>query len=182
MARRVTGAGSGGAARGAGAARSAQAGTGDLPGQRGSKALLRDLNVNLLIELVRQHGPISRADLARQSELSAPTVSAIVAELLRRGIFSEVALAPSSGGRPPVLLQLDPMAGYVVGIKLRGDGLTTVVCDLEANVAASVELDGSFVANPQAALAAIEQAARQVLATGGSRGPRCSASGSACRA
>ncbi len=141
-------------------------GTGDLPGQRGSRALLRDLNVNLLIELVRQGGPISRADLARQSELSAPTVSAIVAELLRRGIFSEVALAPSSGGRPPVLLRLDPKAGYVVGIKLRGDGLTTVVCDLEANVAASAERDGQFIADPDAALAAIEQATRQVLREG----------------
>jgi predicted NBD/HSP70 family sugar kinase len=62
-----------------------------------------------------------------------------------------------------VLLQLDPSAGYVVGIKLRGDGLTTVVCDLEANVAASAEVAGSFVADPEAALAAIEQATRQVL-------------------
>ncbi|HET7016423.1 MAG TPA: ROK family protein [Streptosporangiaceae bacterium] len=166
MAGRTTGAGPGDAARGASRARSAQAETAALPGQRGSKALLRDLNVNLLIELVRQLGPISRADLARQSELSAPTVSAIVAELLQRGIFSEVALAPSSGGRPPVLLQLDPKAGYVVGIKLRGDGLTTVVCDLEANIAASAELDGSFVANPEGALAAIEQATRQVLRDG----------------
>lgn len=138
-------------------------GTGELPGQRGSRELLRDLNVSLLIELVRQAGPVSRADLARRSELSPATVSGIVGELLRRGIFSEVAVAPSSGGRPPVLLQLDPSAGYVVGIKLRGDGLTTVVCDLEANVAASGEVTGTFVADPEAALAAIEQATRQVL-------------------
>ena len=65
--------------------------TEDLPGRRGSRSLLRDLNVSLLIELVRRFGPISRADLARQSHLSAPTVSAIVAHLLERGIFSEVA-------------------------------------------------------------------------------------------
>jgi N-acetylglucosamine repressor len=134
-----------------------------LPGQRGSRELLRDLNVSLLIELVRQAGPISRADLARRSELSPPTVSGIVAELLRRGIFSEVALAPSSGGRPPVLLRLDPGAGYVVGIKLRGDGLTTVVCDLEANVVATAEVAGAFVADPAAALTAIERATRQIL-------------------
>ena len=59
-------------------------------------------------------------------------MSAIVGQLLERGHFSEVEVAPSSGGRPPVLLQLNPTAGYVVGIKLRGDGLTTVVCDLDA--------------------------------------------------
>src|ERR1700722_7041566 len=98
-----------------------------LPGRRGSHSHLRDLNVSLLIELARLSGPISRAELARQSQISAPTVSAIAAELLERGIFSEVEVAPSSGGRPPILLELNPKAGYVVGIKLRLDGLTTVV-------------------------------------------------------
>src|ERR1700689_3675514 len=98
----------------------------ELPSRRGSHAHLRDLNVSLLIELARRSGPISRADLARQSQMSAPTVSAIVAPLLERGILSEVQVAPSSGGRPPILLQLNPKAGYVVGIKLRADRLTTV--------------------------------------------------------
>src|ERR1700678_1445249 len=86
--------------------------------RRGSRSLLRDLNVSLLIELVRRSGTISRADLARQSLLSAPTVSTIVDKLLERGILIEVSTAPSSGGRPPVLLSVDPKAGYVVGIKL----------------------------------------------------------------
>ncbi|HEY7146410.1 MAG TPA: ROK family protein [Streptosporangiaceae bacterium] len=162
MARRAGGTGPGEAAGGRPGGRDRAEVTG-LPGQRGSRALLRDLNVSLLIELVRQAGPVSRADLARRSELSAPTVSGIVAELLRRGIFTEVAVAPSSGGRPPILLQLDPRAGYVVGIKLRGDGLTNVVCDLEANVVAAAEVPGAFVADPEAALTAIEHATRQML-------------------
>ena len=71
--------------------------------RRGSRSLLRDLNVSLLIELVRRAGTVSRADLARQSRLSAPTVSNIVDKLIKRGIFNEVssrrraAVAP----RPP---------------------------------------------------------------------------------
>jgi len=85
--------------------------------RRGSRSLLRDLNVSLLIELVRRAGTVSRADLARQSRLSAPTVSTIVDKLIQRGIFNEVSMAPSSGGRPPVLLSIDPKAGYVVGIR-----------------------------------------------------------------
>src|ERR1019366_1584385 len=66
---------------------------------RASRSLLRDINVGLIIELVRQAGSISRADLARQSQLSAPTVSAIIDQLLRRGIVVETTIAPSSGGR-----------------------------------------------------------------------------------
>src|SRR3984957_9339735 len=108
--------------------------------QRASRSLLRDLNVSLLIELVRRSGTISRADLARQSLLSAPTVSTIVDKLLDRGILIEVSTAPSSGGRPPILLSVDPKAGSVVGIKLRGDGVTTVICALDAQIVATQEL------------------------------------------
>ena len=131
--------------------------------RRGSRSLLRDLNVSLLIELVRRAGTVSRADLARQSSLSAPTVSTIVDKLIKRGIFNEVSIAPSSGGRPPVLLSIDPKAGYVIGIKLRADGLTTVVCDLDAQIVATRETDTSLIGNPAAAILAIEQATLRVL-------------------
>jgi len=87
--------------------------------RKGLPIIVEDLNVGLLIELVRRAGSISRADLARQSLLSAATVSTIVDKLLERGILIEVSTAPSSGGRPPVLLSVDPKAGFVVGIKLR---------------------------------------------------------------
>lgn len=130
---------------------------------RASRSLLRDINVGLLIELVRQAGSISRAELARQSQLSAPTVSAIVEHLLERGIVIETNTAPSSGGRPPVLLSVDPKAGYVVGIKLRGDGLTTVVCDIDAEIIASRDYYVPLVGDPVAAIAAIEHETRRVL-------------------
>jgi predicted NBD/HSP70 family sugar kinase len=85
--------------------------------------------------------------------------------LLDRGIFIEVAMAPSNGGRPPVLLKVDPKAGYVIGIKLRGDGLTTVVCDLDAQVMATEETPISLIGDPAAAIQAIEEATRKALRT-----------------
>ncbi len=131
--------------------------------QRGSRALMRELNVSLLIELVRSAGSTSRAELARQSQLSAPTVGTIVDHLIERGILVEVALAPSNGGRPPVLLSIDATAGYVIGIKLRGDGLTTVICDLEAKVVATREFPVSLVGDPDGAMHAILSEVRGVL-------------------
>jgi N-acetylglucosamine repressor len=130
---------------------------------RASRSLLRDFNVSLLIELVRRAGSISRAELARRSQLSAPTVSAIVDHLLKRGIVIETTTAPSSGGRPPVLLSVDPKAGYVVGIKLRGDGVTTVVCDLDAQIVSSNERYIPLVGEPMAALDAIEEETHRAL-------------------
>jgi len=107
--------------------------------QRASRSLLRDLNVGLLIELVRRAGSISRADLARQSLLSAATVSTIVDKLLERGILIEVSTAPSSGGRPPVLLSVDPKPDSFVD-QTSGDGVTTVICDLAAQIVVTQEL------------------------------------------
>jgi N-acetylglucosamine repressor len=130
---------------------------------RASRSLLRDFNVGLLVELVRRAGSISRAELARQSQLSAPTVSAIVDHLLKRGIVIETTTAPSSGGRPPVLLSVDPKAGYVVGIKLRGNGLTTVVCDLDAQIVSSNERYMPLVGDPVAALDVVEEETRRAL-------------------
>jgi N-acetylglucosamine repressor len=135
--------------------------------RRGSRALLRDLNSSLLIELVRESRPISRAELARQSGLSAPTVSTIVGRLIERGILVEVAIAPANGGRPPVLLDINSAGGYVIGIKLRGDGLTTVVCDLDAGVVASIEAAAALVNNPAAALTAIEEETKRALRVAG---------------
>jgi len=130
---------------------------------RASRSLLRDFNVSLLIELVRRSESISRAELARQSRLSAPTVSAIIDDLLKRGIVIETTTAPSSGGRPPVLLSLNAKGGYVVGIKLRGDGLTTVVCNLDTEIVASRDLYVPLIGDPIAAIEAIEEETRRVL-------------------
>src|ERR1700738_547328 len=69
-----------------------------------SRDLMRDLNASLIVNLVKQQGPISRADLARQSRLSPATVSGITGRLVRSEILSEIAVGPSNGGRPPALL------------------------------------------------------------------------------
>jgi len=79
-------------------------------------------------------GPVQYLErISRDKSLSAATVSTIVDKLLERGILIEVSTAPSSGGRPPVLLSVDPKAGFVVE-STSGDGVTTVICDLAARL------------------------------------------------
>ncbi len=134
---------------------------------KANRDLMRDLNTNLVVNLVKTDGSVSRAELARQSQLSPATITGIVGRLLRTGILSEVAIGPSKLGRPPVLLRLNQRAGYVVGIKLTEYGLTTVVTNLAAEVVHSAESATPLVGNPQAALTAIEAAVRDALAKSG---------------
>ncbi|TMD04217.1 MAG: ROK family protein [Chloroflexi bacterium] len=135
--------------------------------QKANRDLMRDLNTSLVVNLVKGGGPISRAELARQSKLSPATITGIVARLVRLGVLSELAIGPSKLGRPPVLLRLNERAGYVIGIKLKEHGLTTVVTNLAAEVVHSAESDTHLIGDPQAALVAIEDAVRHSLTESG---------------
>lgn len=91
---------------------------------------LRVQNSRTLLGLVRDHEPCSKADLARLSGLSAPTVAAAVAELSERGLLEVVGEGPSSGGRPPELLRFRPEHRFVAAADIGGTRLRMMVADL----------------------------------------------------
>lgn len=105
----------------------------------GSKALIREINEALVLAELRRESLLSRADIARSTGLSSPTVTAITARLIDRGLIEQRATGASAGGRPPVLLGLRPTAGYVVGIKLTATRAIGVLTDLDANVVARTD-------------------------------------------
>src|SRR5215218_5695789 len=65
-------------------------------------ALMRELNERIVLGLLRQEGPISRAELARRSNLSRSTVSSIIATLLALDVVHETGIGDSHGGRRPI--------------------------------------------------------------------------------
>lgn len=74
----------------------------------GRPRLLRDFNAQHILRLLRLYGPCSRADLARYSGLSAPTISSGVAFLKENGLVDPMGPGPSKGGRPPIFSVLTP--------------------------------------------------------------------------
>ena len=110
---------------------------------------LRDANRIRVVDELRRHGHLSRADLARLTGLSATTITALVGELLERRMVIEETergadpVPPAGRGRPPVLLRLDPAAGGAVGIDFGHRHLRVAVADLSRTVLAerSAELD-----------------------------------------
>lgn len=95
---------------------------------------MRAINRSVILNSIKANGPIGRADVARATELSPATVTAITAELIDEGFVYEKAAGDSSGGRPPILLAINPLGGYVVGIKLMEDHAIGALTDLEANI------------------------------------------------
>ena len=97
--------------------------------------LIRRHNGKRILDAVRHHGPISRVALAHHSELSAPTVSALVEHLLkRRGLLRRVGKGVSSGGRRPLIVDFNESYGYVAGIDIGSRSLRFALADLRGKV------------------------------------------------
>jgi len=101
---------------------------------RGNRRLIKEINRNLVLNLIKSRGPISRTEIAKLSGLSLATISGITAELIEKGLVHETGAGESTGGRRPVLLRLNPEAGFVVGLKLMEQAIAGAVTDLDASV------------------------------------------------
>ncbi|HUA43381.1 MAG TPA: ROK family protein [Streptosporangiaceae bacterium] len=106
------------------------------PGQAARPQLLRALNEQLLLQHIRQLGPCSRAELARMSGLSKPTVSLALANVERSGLVREAGQRTGVPGRSAVLYEVRPEAGYVLGLDIGRQYLRGAVADLTSDVRA----------------------------------------------
>ncbi len=95
---------------------------------------LRESNEIKLLHIIRDRQPISRADLVKETGLRAGTVSVIVNRLLRAEIVSEGEAAPSSGGRPPTYLEVNPDKAHVIGINIGVEQTLYGVSDFNGQV------------------------------------------------
>ena len=94
---------------------------------------IRDINRQIVLNYVRELGPISRADIARETALQRSTISLIVDELRVDGLIEEVS-GESTGGRPPSLLSLRTADAVAIGVDL-GTVKTVIACsDLAGRV------------------------------------------------
>ncbi len=90
---------------------------------------LRSINRRIVLNYIRESGPISRSEIAKQTALQRSTVSLIVNELRKEGMIKEV-YGQSSGGRPPILLSLQTMRAVALGIAMTTINTTVVTSDL----------------------------------------------------
>lgn len=100
----------------------------------GNRQLIRALNRSAVLNTVKSRGPIGRAEIARRTGLSPATVSSLTADLIERQLILETEPGESSGGRRPILLEINPGGGYVVGIKLTESHIIAALINLEAQV------------------------------------------------
>ena len=128
---------------------------------------VRAQHSRLILNLLWKHQEISRADLARRTSLSRSTVSAIVSDLLSKGLAKEARAGVSSGGRRPIILEFQDQSSFIVGIELGATHVSCVLTDLRCKVRASWSAPAPVRDEPEVALQKMTMAVRSVLEAGG---------------
>jgi len=90
----------------------------------------RDINRRIVLNLIRKHQPISRADLARHTRLQRSTVSAITEQLIAERWVTIGALGDLPRGRKPTFLHLNGDRAAILGVDIRPTETTIAIADL----------------------------------------------------
>lgn len=96
-------------------------------------AAIRRTNGAFLLGLLRENGPVSRAELSRLSGLTKPTVSSQITSLLERGIVIEdgVVVPDARGGKPSTLVRFNPDLGHLAAVEIGASEVRVRLTDLD---------------------------------------------------
>lgn len=97
---------------------------------------VRDINSRIMLNLVRRHQPVSRADLMRRSGLQRSTVSTITARLLSNQWLKEGAVGDLPRGRKPTFLVLNSNHCGVIGVDVQPETTTLAAASLDSRLVA----------------------------------------------
>ena len=102
--------------------------------------LLRALNERTVLDAVRTEGPISRAEVARKTGISRPTVSIVLRSLLQDGLVRETTHDPDGPHYGAVYYEADPKAAVVLGVDFGARAVRAALCDLSGEILAREEI------------------------------------------
>lgn len=100
----------------------------------GNKSLIKDINIYLVLNEIKNNSPISRAEISKATGLAQSTITNIINKLSAEGLVNVLGDGKSTGGRKPIKLELNYGYGYSIAIKIDTNQLIFSICDLEPKV------------------------------------------------
>jgi len=87
-----------------------------------------------ILDILRKRGPISRPEISKDMGINVVTISNYIDDFIKNNLVFEKELDVSEGGRRPVLLDLNPGAGFVIGVGLNLTSMVGLLVDLKGNI------------------------------------------------
>lgn len=105
-----------------------------MPNNSTDQALIRELNLSLVLRHIHNEVSLSRAKIALITGLNKSTVSSLVESLLAHNLIHETGTNSGSAGRPAILLEINPRAGGIIGAELGVDFVAVALTDFTGNI------------------------------------------------
>lgn len=110
-------------------------------GKRGTFQLMKSINKSIVLNKIRTEAPISRAQIAKDTKLAPPTVSAIVRELIDENLVIEAECGESMGGRKPIMLTINNNAFSIIGLEVGPRKIAAIISDLSGKILRKHEIE-----------------------------------------
>jgi len=129
---------------------------------------VKNINKHTVLDLIRfSPGGIARVEIARRMNLTRAAVTAIVNDLLSTGLIREAGGINVHSGRPPVVLEMDPARGFVIGIDFGASHLSILMGDLGANILEEIEIPININDGPNTCIDQADHLLRDLLVKSG---------------
>lgn len=119
-------------------------------------------NRDLILNLLREKGTLSRNEIRAQIGTSPATTNRLTISLLERGALIDEGPAPSTGGRPSMQLRFNERAGVIVSIDVGSQALRGGIVDLRGNIVHSEEIP-SLGMGPRERLVQLQELVKSLL-------------------
>src|SRR5437016_14261389 len=94
-----------------------------------TRTTARDINRRIALNVIREHQPISRADLARHMKMTRGVVSVLVQELIEQELIYEGATGEAARGRKPTFLHVRTQDRLAIAVDVRFSKTYLMLCD-----------------------------------------------------
>ena len=129
-----------------------------------SNKLVKSVNKHAVLDLIRfTPGGISRVELAQRMDLSKAAMTMIVNDLINCQVIHETEPSNRQSGRPPIILEVDPSRGHVLGIDLGATHISILLTDLGARIVDEIEVPYNVAEGPEVSLNQVDYLLRNIL-------------------
>lgn len=111
-----------------------------------------------MLGILRKRGPISRSDISQETGINIVSISNYIDNFIKDNLVYEKELDISEGGRRPVLLDLNPRAGYAIGVGLNLMNMVGLLVDLKGNIITKTQ-----IARPQASVKEVSECVLEIV-------------------
>lgn len=123
----------------------------------GDSKLIQELNRFIILNMIREEGPISRSEIARRNKISPTTVASAVQELIKEGFVIEIGAGLSNGGRKPILLKFSTHTHFMICVSISNSLIEVAKMNLgleiqEKQTMAIHDIDGEKVISSMLAI------------------------------